>query len=78
MSVHDARGFKVAKIYQADLSVIILEVESALKKLAPYGKYKSVQRIAHTLKDELVVLRAHKTSCETLVQNKGEIAPEGT
>lgn len=76
MSTHNIRSYKLAKIFEKDLSTLIKHVDSAIILFAPYAKYSPINRILNVLQNEQLILKSHEQEAKHLIETKGKIQDE--
>ncbi len=71
--VHSIKDYKNAQIFVRDLDLLIVQTESAIKWYKDFARYRPVQKILYTLEEELGILKAHRSKCNKIIENKGKV-----
>jgi hypothetical protein len=65
--------YNLAKSYTKDLTVLVAKVKREIDYFSEYKKYKPVQSILTSLRNEHASLKAHLDNCKSILKNKGAV-----
>jgi hypothetical protein len=73
MSLHNAKDYKLAKIFCNDLELILKIVGLAIRGLEQFRHYKPVTRLLYNLKEEKTILESHLDKYKKVKKDKGKV-----
>lgn len=71
--IHNLKSFKLAKQYEADLLMIVEQLEKDILKYNKHKKYKPVLRVLSAMTEELAACKKHLINCAVIKKSKGQI-----
>ena len=74
--VHNLRNYKVAKLLVKDLTYILRRVRELETSLTTYSKYRPVQKLLYTIKEQKGIIKHHLERQTRILEKKGETDEE--